>query len=185
MMNTYNHDMVAECIAQWGNADSIALLDPQSLIFSVPHMQGIIGYRTQVGCAVVLADPVCPADTLSSLTMAFHDYCKEHFKTVMYALASERFAQWALHSTCKSALSIGHELIIDPRNDIKAGNGSSVRRLRNKYNHALRSGIIINEYVGNDTNIEQAMEQLREVWLQNRQGMQVQFGNRFIFTSCQ
>jgi lysylphosphatidylglycerol synthetase-like protein (DUF2156 family) len=171
-MRAHKNNNVAECVEQWGNADSIALLDPRFSIFSLPTVDGIIGYRVEAQCAVVFTEPVCPRENSALLSEAFHEYGNNQFKSIIYTMASEPFTTWALDTVCKSAIAIGHEIIIDPRNDIKAGNGSTIRRLRNKYNHASRTGVTIKEYVGNDTVRESYMEQLCSTWLQGRQGVQ-------------
>ena len=171
--HSYDNTKIAEYVARWGKADSIALFDPRFIIFSAPPIEGVIGYRVEAQCAIVIADPIRAPEDVPALTKAFHDFCAERYKTVIYVMASEPFTQWAVGTVCKRAISIGNEVILDPTIDIKTGNGSSVRRLRNKYNHALRAGVDIKEYVGNDLYTEQSMEQLRNQWLQNREGMQI------------
>lgn len=172
-MREFPEQLIAQYIEKWGNADSIALLDPRFLIFNVPHIEGIIGYRREAGCAVVMADPLCSPEHIPALVEAFYDYAKQEFKSIIYTLASEKFAQWALTSVGKSAISIGHELVVDPSIDVLSSNGATIRKLRNKYNYAQRAGLIFKEYTGNDQALEAAMEECTQQWLKGRKGVQM------------
>ena len=172
-MRGYPEHLVAQYIEKWGNADSIALLDPRFSIFSVPDIEGIIGYRQEAGCAVVIADPLCAPENSGALAQAFYEHAKQQFKSIIYILASEKFTQWALTTIAKSAISIGHELVIDPTIDVLSSNGSSTRKLRNKYNYAQRTGLIFKEYTGDDSVLEAAMEACAQQWLQGRKGIQM------------
>jgi lysylphosphatidylglycerol synthetase-like protein (DUF2156 family) len=164
--------LVAQYIHQWGNADSVALLDPRFSIFHVPHIQGMIGYRREAGRAVVFADPLCADHDIPILIREFHDYAQDKFKGVVYALASDRFLQIALAQGMHSVLQIGHELVLDPTHNILQDNGSTVRKLRNKFNHAKREGIVLKEYQENDPVFEKKLEEVVEEWLKGRTGLQ-------------
>lgn len=172
-MREYPEHLIVQCIEKWGNADSIALLDPRFSIFSVPEVEGIVGYRQEAGCAVVIADPLCAPENSAALAQAFYKYAKQHFKSIIHILASEKFTQWALTTISKSAIAIGHELVIDPMTDVLLSNGSSTRKLRNKYNYAQRNGLIFKEYRGDDQALEAAMEHCVQHWLQGRKGVQM------------
>lgn len=51
--------------------------------------------------------------------------------------------------------------------------GKKASLLRNKYNQAMRDGIIVEEYSQYDEHIEEEMQKIRESWLNNRKGPQL------------
>jgi len=52
-----------ELIKRWGGASSITMMDPICKHFSIPQIDGVIGYRSEFGCAIVYGDPLCnPSD---------------------------------------------------------------------------------------------------------------------------
>ena len=57
-MKIHENKAVAEYVHQWGNSASHALLDPACQLFSIPEIDGVIGYRFELKSAVV-ARPVC------------------------------------------------------------------------------------------------------------------------------
>jgi lysylphosphatidylglycerol synthetase-like protein (DUF2156 family) len=147
-------------------------------------MEGFIGYRDTLKCAVSLCDPVCPPENIEQLTNAFHEYCNEHNKTVIYLAASEKFMQLILeHKKNWTALEICQEIIIDPSQDPKARTGSHASLLRNKYNQAIRNGVVVKEYSGFDQELEEKLEQLSAAWLANRKGLQLHYAHNGIFTN--
>lgn len=171
-MREISDSLVAQHIEQWGNADAVALLDPSYSIFSVPHIQGMIGYRHEAGRAVVIGDPLCAEQDVPVLIREFHNYARAKFKGVVYALASSGFMQIALDHGIRSAFQVGHELILDPTHNVLLENGSRVRKLRNKFNHAKGKGIILSEYPGNDPVLEKKLEKVISRWLAHRTGVQ-------------
>ena len=114
---------VAHYIQQWGHASSIALLDSACNIFSIPEVDGIIGYRIESQCAVVFGNPVCSPQDIPLITQAFHDHHQELVKNVIYIATSESFVTWALQQRCGSAIGIGNEIILDPLQDPKKRTG--------------------------------------------------------------
>lgn len=173
-MSTNEKNSRAYYLQRWGNAASIALLDPRCMIFTIPTCDGVIGYRIESNCAVVYGDPICHPSDLPELTQAFYNYCQNHVKNIVYALATQRFVNWALEKKhCSAAVHIGHEVILDPLIDLKAGKGHDASLLRNKYNQAVRKSIMVNEYRGDNPLLEQAMQNVAIQWLQSRKGPQI------------
>ncbi len=177
-----NEDSVADAVQQWGNATSIALLDQSCHIFSSPISAGIIGYRLSRKSAVVLGDPVCPQEAMPNLVDTFNAYCQKQGKSIVHVAASHRFTQWALEHSLRSAIEIGHEIILDPRTDLLAGKGSDARRLRNKYNQSIKANIMVKEYRDYDYLVEQAIEQVGAKWLGGRRGPQIYLHQLNIFS---
>ena len=167
--------LIIEYLQKWGNASSIALLDPACAHFSVSHIEGVIGYRFEVGCAIVFGDPVCAPEHQATLTLAFHEFCQKKAKTIIYVTVSEQFTNWTLQNNiCTCAAEIGHEIIINPLSDPKAATDSNGKLLRKKYNAAQRQGISVHEYTGaQDSVLEKKLNEVKKTWLEKRRGLQI------------
>lgn len=163
----------ADYIRRLGNASSIALLHPQCKIFHDSAIDGIMGYRDEPGCIVILGDPLCGATDIPELTHRFHNHCKDQKKNIVYVAASDSFTQWSLANTCSSALEFGHEIIIDPTIDTRLGLGKYPRLLRQKHKYAMRDGVIVKEYTASDSFIEGQLMHVAQTWLANRKGPQM------------
>ncbi len=177
IMNAIQHSKIiqsgADYVKRLGNHFSIALLNPICKFFSIPSVDGIIGYKTFANCAIVMGDPLCnnPED-IPTLTMAFHDYCQK-YKNIIYVVTSENFTNWSLNNTCTLALQIGNELILDPRINYKERSGRKASQLRNKFNQSIRCGLVVNEYKEHNAQLEKEIEQAGASWLNNRSGIQL------------
>jgi lysylphosphatidylglycerol synthetase-like protein (DUF2156 family) len=181
-LSTYSTNYsIADHIALWGNSASIALLDPACKIFTSPHVPGIIGYRLESNNVIVFGDPLCPPEHTQTLIRAFHDAFEDKVANILYIAVSEPFTNWSLEHTCKSAMSIGHEIIIDPSHDPRIGSGEKAAQLRRKCKQATRIGIQAHEYTAYDPAIETMMETLGETWLKNRKGPQIYLQHLHIF----
>lgn len=175
-MKLPNNRSIADYVEKWGNSTSIALLDPSCKFFFVEYIDGIIGYRLEARCAVVIGDPVCVPEEMPHLVCAFHDYCKQNKHIVIYSIVSEQFVEWALkQGFCRWAAAIGDEIILDPQSDPRAMKGKKGSSLRNKYLFSVRQGIVVHEYAGNDPIIEHQLDTLQKRWLETRKGPQICF----------
>lgn len=173
--------IIADYVRRFGNSSSIALFDPACQFFSVPTIDGLIGYRLEAKCIVVFGDPLCAAPDAHQLTDCFHQFCKKKSKNVVYLGATERFMQGVLERMCHTAIEIGDEIVINPQYDPLAQTGQNARRLRNKYNHAQNSGIIVKEYKDSDPSIEQSMKEIADNWIAGRKGPQLYLSEINIF----
>ena len=146
-MHSGENKTVAQQVSRWGNAASIALLDPSCNIFSVPHLEGIIGYRIASQYAIVFGDPVCEQKVIKELPIHFMNIVQQDKKKIIYIrTSSEQFAQLSLNNFCKAAIEFGSEVILNPMLDPMQKTGKKASLLRNKYNQAMRDGIIVEEY---------------------------------------
>lgn len=171
MEKTYSR---ADYVQQWGHPTSVGIFDSACQLFSVPEIEGIIGYRWQSKNAIVIGDPLCPPKNLLSLINAFTSHCKKHRKNIIYLATSEQFAQWALtHGLYVCSIEIGAEIILNPLYDPLADTGKNASRLRNKQRLAIKDGLTVHEYTGYDPLIEEAMEQVKTLWIENRTGPQI------------
>jgi lysylphosphatidylglycerol synthetase-like protein (DUF2156 family) len=171
----FQPNLLAEYIQRWGNGSSVALFNPACLFFSVPDIEGVIGYRKAGNVAVVFGDPVCPRSDMPLLLQAFTHYCKEHGWRATYIAVSEWVCEWILQHKKTAAVHFASEIIIDPSFDPQASTGHDARALRNKHNQCVRDGILVKEYTGNDAAVEKAMSAVAQAWLQGRRGPQISF----------
>lgn len=168
-----------EAIRRWGNSTSITLLDPSVQIFTVPHIQGAIGYKVSAGCAVVFGDPVCDVKHIPELALAFQDFCAKQELRVVYATVSKRFADWAMGNISGAKVQVAEELVVDPKNDPSIGQEG--RMLRKKIKHSISEGVIVQEYIGQDSEIEASIEQVGKDWLRGRKGPQIFLAHVHLF----
>lgn len=168
-----NKNSVVELVRRWGGSASDAVLDPANHIFSIPAVDGLIGYRKDPGCAVVFGDPVCSPDNLTPLVSAFHQFCKSKGWGIIYLTASEQFAHWSASQMGGAIIEFGTELFINPQCDPRKLTGVNASLVRRKVKHALREHVSINEYTGQDIKLEKAIEQVGIDWLSTRRGPQI------------
>lgn len=171
---------IVNIVRRWGGSASDAVLDPACQIFMIPGIEGLIGYRLDSDCAVVYGDPVCAPDHLIPLVQAFHQYCLNQDRRIIYIGTSEAFARWAITTVCKVSIEFGDDYFLDPHSDDprRGPKGSLVRR---KVRHALGEGVIAKEYLGNDLTLEQSIEQVGETWLKTRRGPQIYVSHVHLF----
>lgn len=162
----------AELIKKWGNATSIALYDPAISIFSHPSIEGVIGYRDAGTCAVAVGDPVCAESDRELLQRAFYDFCSTQQKDLVYILASENYVSHIKNCHPVCGIYLGNELILNPHNDILCKTGPDPRRLRNKFNQAMKAGYEVVEYLPYNPVKEQQFGELVKKWNANRSGLQ-------------
>jgi lysylphosphatidylglycerol synthetase-like protein (DUF2156 family) len=170
-----------ELIRRYGHAASDALLDSHNQIFSPPDLEGLIGFRFEVGCAVVYGDPVCSWEATPLLVDSFQRYCAElQIKNVIYVTASERFATW-MSGRSQAIVECGRELSIDPHDDPQAKTGDIASLLRRKVRHARKENVSVVEYGSNDPALELAMDRVAKEWLNGRKGAQIHISHINLF----
>ncbi len=168
-----NDTHLSDMVQQWGNAFSIALFDPKTNLFNTPSVDGLLGYRSISNTLVVFGEPVCAADDMPLIAGDFFHYCRDYGKNAIFVAISSQFLKYikSHHPAC--SLQVGDEIILDPTINIKEQTGPDARRLRNKYNQAVREAVTIKEYKGHDILLESALEQISLEWIQNRKGPQI------------
>lgn len=168
----YNREKIVGLVHRWGNSAAEAALDLLCSYFSIPEMEGVIPYRLESGCAVIFGDPICAPENVPKLSQAFHDYCAEQSKNIIYVVTTEKFAKWAVNNLCGAAVAFGEELTINPSKDDPT-KGPGGRVLRQKIRRALREEVSVHEYVEVDPLLEKEIEGVAESWLEVRKGPQV------------
>ena len=176
---TIERRQIENWVHRWGNSSSEAVLESGCLFFNVPNIEGLIGYRLASGYAVVFGDPICTLKDKPLLAKAFHSFCKEKNLNIIYLIATEPFAKWAIQNGCNVLIEAGEELIFDPQ--IDPTKGSQASKLRNYIHHAQNEGVTFHEYIARDVALENAMEQVGKEWLKTRRGPQIYLGDLVFF----
>lgn len=161
---------IASAVQHFGNPVSTLLLGAPYRIFRLSHLEGIMGYQVDGNCAIVMGDPVCEPQNMGRLTEAFHRYCKENQWEIIYLLASEDFAHWAVHHGCETLIQAGEVLILDPTHFREK------QKLRWKIHQSLRQGVVIKEYKGEDPSQEKRIKDTLDLWMKGRHGPQIYLG---------
>ena len=165
--------LIVNQVRRFGDLNTDAILDSHCKIFTAPSVDGFIGYRIKGNCAVVFGDPVCaPCDKLK-LASAFKIYCKQHYINVVYTIISEHFAKSAINHFGTVSIQFGHKLVLDPSENPSNKKGSKGSLVRKKIRHALKDGVVINEYLLNDSDLENEIIEARNAWQRLRHGPQV------------
>jgi lysylphosphatidylglycerol synthetase-like protein (DUF2156 family) len=160
-------------IHKWGSSVIESLLDPSCSYFSIPEVEGLIGFYSNRRCAVVFGDPVCPPESREKLVSAFHQQCESAKKNVVYLVASEEFALWWQKKMRGGMISFGEELYIDPRRDPRTCSGKRGIVLRGKIRRAEKLGVSVKEYCEKDPDLEQKIQSAASQWIQHRKGPQI------------
>lgn len=165
-------------VRRWGDLNTDAILDPACNIFSIPEIDGCIGYREEAQCAIVFGEPLCAPADKARLAEAFQSFCQEQNLTVAYIIVSEKFAQLV---KLPIAFQFGSKLILDPSHDPLKNKGSKGVLVRKKVKHASNEGVSVSEYSSPRTDIEKTLEKIGVSWLQSRNGPQVYIGDLDFF----
>lgn len=170
-------ETLASVVKRLGHAVSTTLLHAPCCIFRLDQVDGVIGYQQIRRCAVVIGDPICLPENRAELTRAFHLHCQKMGWNVVYLLASDSFAHWAIHNGCQTLIQVGEELIVNPVKFEKK------QKLRWKINQSINSGVVVKEYNNFDPVFENKMKSAIKVWLQGKQGPQIHMVNLRFFES--
>lgn len=176
--------IILERIRRWGHASSDALLGNAVEYFTLPQIDGLIGYRQERKCIIVFGDPVCPPNDRPELALSFHHFAEQQGSSLIYISASKSFVEWSLmNNVCPKAIEFGEELTIDPHADPRQNTGVAASLVRRKVRHALREGVTFHEYIPEDIETEHSIEEVGKAWLKNRHGPQVYISNVNLFTN--
>jgi lysylphosphatidylglycerol synthetase-like protein (DUF2156 family) len=153
------------------------LLHSPCNVFKIPQVDGAIGYHQIENCAVVMGAPICLPQDIEELTKAFHLHCEESALNIVFLLAYQDFAHWAINNGYSKSIQIGSELSINPTNfQIK-------HKLRWKINHSIEQGVRVKEYKNFDPLLENQMTTTVHTWLKQRHGPQIHLGDINFFNS--
>lgn len=179
--NQDQRTMVVKLVRKWGDLNTGAVLDPHCSLFFIPSIDGFIGYRIELNCAVVFGEPVCSHDDKAQLIKAFRSFCEEKHLNIVYIIISKDFADIALEQHNGVLIQFGNKLVLDPHDNPSKRTGSQAVLLRKKVKHALKAGITVTEYKNEDLAFEKEIENIGNSWLQSRKGPQVYIAHLNIF----
>lgn len=166
-----------ELSIRYGSTASEAMFDFPCKFFQIPQCSGIIAYRVEYNCAIVLGDPICPENEISQLTEAFHRFCQESNLNVIYVIVSEKFARWARQSHCNILIEVCEELIINPEEDPCLESS----RMRHKVSRAIKKGLTVHEYIPFNEEIENALKEVGVKWEKAIKGWHMYLGHLNFF----
>lgn len=170
-----------ELVRRWGDVNTNGILEESTLAFSIPEIEGFIGYRIEANNAVILGEPVCSTENKPALAKAFQEHCNSNKRGVVYTIVSYDFAKWALENLSAITIEFGEKFIFDPKNNPINHQGHKASLVRRKFKHALKEGVDIKEYVDQDPSIEQQIESVAAEWLKKRHGPQIYLCHMTLF----
>lgn len=172
-----DREQVVALVRKWAEVNTDGILDKTTQIFSVPHIEGLIGYRVALRTAVVYGDPVCAPSEKIALAKEFESYCRSQRMKMIYIITSEEFARLATKEFSCSLIEFGKKFILDP---MKYGD-SKTTLLRKKLRQSFNKGVTVHEYLGNDPQIERSIEQIATQWVESRKGLQIYLAKPSLF----
>lgn len=164
---------LVELVRKWANVNTDGLLDEGNHVFSIPTVNGFIGYKVTSSNAVVCGDPVCAREDWAELAFAFDQECKKNNLGVVYTIVSEEFAHWAAQNLSAIAIEFGMKFLLNPQKNPTKNTGSKAVLVRKKIKQAIKEGAVIKEYSGGNLQIERQIENVSEEWIRNRSGPQI------------
>ncbi|MBA3238066.1 MAG: DUF2156 domain-containing protein [Parachlamydiaceae bacterium] len=170
-----------ELVRKWGDVNTNGLLEVSTLGFSIPEIEGFIGYRIEAANAVVLGEPACALENKGALAFAFQDYCALKNLGVVYTIVSQDFAKWAQNNLEAATIEFGEKYIFDPHSNPMNNQGHKASLVRRKFKHAIKEGAVVKEYLEYDILIEQEIENASEEWLKSRHGPQIYLCHMTLF----
>jgi lysylphosphatidylglycerol synthetase-like protein (DUF2156 family) len=183
LKTTENELMTRETglLITYGTAASEAMFDFPCNFFRIPDCEGAIPYRIESGCAIVIGEPLCPANEMDQLVEAFHQHCHSSHLRVIYLIVSETFAR-LLQDRCPILIEACEELIIDPQSDPC----QTSHRLKHRVEKAAKHGLTVHEYIPSiyaDPEIENALKQIAIKWQEAIKGPNIYLGHLNFFES--
>ncbi|MES2121844.1 MAG: phosphatidylglycerol lysyltransferase domain-containing protein [Chlamydiota bacterium] len=168
---------VVELVRKWAEVNTDGILDKTTQIFSVPHIEGLVGYRIELGNAVVYGDPVCSPTDKVSLAKEFANYCQSKKLKPIYIIVSEEFAHLAGEFLSFSLIEFGKKFVLNPLKHCD----SPTTLLRKKVRQSTKHGVEICEHTCSDPLLEEEMGELAAAWVNARKGIQIYLAEPTIF----
>jgi phosphatidylglycerol lysyltransferase len=128
--------------------------------------RGYVSVRTKGRTAVMIADPVCPEDSLDLAVRTFLDHACRH-GLAPAAVQIRRATADALTAHRGCATKMGDEAVVDLDSFDERLAGKDYERLRARRNAALRNGITVRE-LARDTNPAIALDEISRAWLSRK-----------------
>ncbi len=163
-------------IARHGHlAVSRAMADDSLQHFTVPQIEGFLGYRRRGPVILVPGEPVCPRENSRALFEAFGEMAKGEGASICFFGCSPRLCREA-GSAGYTSIKFGQEAIIDVGGFSLVGN--RMENVRRGLNHSANVGISVREYVPQEARDPALEEELAEVsrdWLSGKRTPELGF----------
>ncbi|UOA07316.1 DUF2156 domain-containing protein [Methylobacter sp. S3L5C] len=169
----FDRNSLVNLVRKWGDVNTEGILSATCQIFSDPCIEGFIGYRIETGNAVVFGDPVCAAVNKQALAKMFQQYCLSLKIGVVYIIVSEEFANLAVQNLGSVLIEFGEKFVLNPLSNPIDRKGSKAGLVRNRVKRARLEGALVQEYSGDNSDIEKALQEVAITWQKERQGPQV------------
>lgn len=167
-----------ELFIRYGSAASEAMFDFPCQFFRLDECEGIIPYRIDYNCAVIIGDPISPINERLKLTEAFHKFCKEAGLNIIYITVSQEFADQIQEHT-KIAIPVCEEIIFDPQQDVS----NSSHRMKHRIEKAVKRGLTFHEYIPVDKELEKELLDVGNRWESAIKGPHLFLGHLNFFES--
>jgi lysylphosphatidylglycerol synthetase-like protein (DUF2156 family) len=174
-------DQYVKLVRKWADVNTDGLLEESCQAFFTPEIEGFVGYRIENAHAVVFGDPVCSPEDSPLLTKAFHAFCAENKLGVIYTIISKEFADWAHQNLSASIIEFGEKFTLDPFHNPAKNTGPHAVLVRKKIKHALKDGVTVHEYKGDDPEIEKEIISVANAWVERRRGPQIYLAHVTLF----
>lgn len=179
VITSNEQDLLVEQIRRWGDSSCDAQLDPLCQVFTYPGCEGVICYKETKDCVAVIGEPAAPAGDKERLAEAFHAFHERQGRPVVWIAVSDAFATWALQHISKIAMELTEHIVFDAQLDPMRGNRGALAR--RKVRRAIKNDVTAEEYLGQDSSIEDEMNRVGEEWLAQREGLQIHISNVRLF----
>jgi lysylphosphatidylglycerol synthetase-like protein (DUF2156 family) len=170
-----------DLVRKFATTASEALLDPNCIPFTSEGLEGFLGYKLIGTTAICFGDPVCSKSDWREMASRFQAFCLKQNYSWIYVMASAPFKAIAFEVGCKGAVQFGHALYINPETDPSEHTGEKGSLIRRKVRRAIKEGVVVDEYKGNNPALEKEIEEVGKKWLNARRGPQVHISHVHIF----
>jgi lysylphosphatidylglycerol synthetase-like protein (DUF2156 family) len=172
---------IVRAVRKYGGQASDAILDSDCKQFILPGIEGFIGYKTASDCAVIFGDPITAETDFTSVLDAFFSSISTQFHNTIIITASKTLKELTFGKFVHAAVQFGNELHLDPFDDPLKLTGEKASLVRRKVRHASKEGVTVQEYLGNDPELEKEFEELAVSWRNSRKGVQIHTSQIKIF----
>jgi len=138
-------------------------LAPKNRHFLAPGGAGLVNYQLTHKAAVVLGDPVCPAEACEQVTRSFLDFCALHqWRVAFYQASAEHLATYQALNL--RTFKMGEEAVLHPQTFTL--HGSALANVRTGCRRAEREGVRIQWYEGVlPPEVMQHLKHISKAWL--------------------
>ncbi|MCJ7570409.1 MAG: DUF2156 domain-containing protein [Candidatus Thermoplasmatota archaeon] len=165
-MQNNNLNYRLSCLKKYGKNSLSHLTLSNSLSVFGGDWDGYIAYKKIFKCAIVLGDPIVPADSLEKALKDIKEWAKSK-KLLVFILPCTQNGYEFFEKQGFKRVCCGFEPIVNLNKfNLK---GSKKSNIRNNINHAVRNNLIVEEYGYNSNRIkliEKEIQRISNEWCQ-------------------